>query len=96
MKSASSTVPMVALRLDRTARVIRDERGPARRAAAGPAGRRSRAGATGPVVGGDGHHGHGYPLVLVRGSNSAVAMSASRIATSTATVMSRNSACISG
>ena len=33
---------------------------------------------------------------VVRGSNIAVAMSASRIATSTATVMSRNSACISG
>ncbi len=37
-----------------------------------------------------------YPSDLVRGSNIAVAMSASRIATSTATVMSRNSACISG
>jgi hypothetical protein len=37
-----------------------------------------------------------YPADLVRGSNIAVAMSASRIATSTARVMSRNSACISG
>jgi len=37
-----------------------------------------------------------YPADLVRGSNIAVAMSASRIATRTATVMSRNSACISG
>ena len=33
---------------------------------------------------------------LVRGSSSAVARSAIRIATSTATVMRRNSACISG
>src|SRR5215469_13638037 len=40
--------------------------------------------------------GHGYDADLVRGSNIAVAMSASRIATSTTTVMSRNSACISG
>ena len=37
-----------------------------------------------------------YPADLVRGSKIAVAMSASRIATSTATVISRNSACISG
>ena len=37
-----------------------------------------------------------YPADLVRGSNIAVAMSASRIATSTATVISRKSACISG
>ena len=37
-----------------------------------------------------------YAADLVRGSKIAVTMSASRIATSTATVISRNSACISG
>src|SRR5215472_8720328 len=39
---------------------------------------------------------HGYPAVLVRGSSIAVAMSESRIAMSTLTVMIRNSPCMRG
>ena len=67
----------------------------------GPAARPGRgqlaAGLQGPggLAGGDGN-GHGYPAVLVRGSRIAVAMSDSKIATSTATVMMRNSPCMSG
>src|ERR1700675_2879727 len=37
---------------------------------------------------------HTHDVFLVLGSNNAVAMSAKKIATSTATVMSKNSACI--
>ena len=52
----------------------------------------------GRLAGGAGYLGGGHRCldVLVRGSSMAVAMSESRIATSTAAVISRNSACSSG
>ena len=82
MKIAISTTPMVALRLVRMAWVKRRSA-----VAAARPGRRQRAGLRGQWPGrGDGN-GHGYPAVLVRGSRIAVAMSDSKIATSTATVM---------
>ncbi len=103
--SRRSTAPMVALRLRRMAVVIRrsaDAAPPG--TAADPAGRAGRVqGGPGPGVGlagggdpGNGHRHGRQAAVLVRGSSSAVATSAIRIATSTATVISRNSACISG
>ena len=85
MKIASRMIPAVALRLDRTARPTAGER---------MAGRHLRGGGFGGDPGN--WHGHGYRASLVRGSSSAVRISASRIANSTAKVIIRNRACISG
>ena len=88
MKITSSTAPIVALRLSRTARPIRPNARADPSSGAWVAGVSVGTPETGMAMARD--------AVLVRGSSSAVRTSATRIANSTATVISRNRPCMSG